>query len=105
MFDIPKKATQLSSTKTIKTLPLIRLTVEEIKQLPDGELLKLLSGEGRDGAISAPLLQAISYELTSRQIQRSSKPHWTVKPMFYLTCLAVLFGFIAALASVVAVLK
>lgn len=98
MFDIPKKATRLSSTKATKTLPIIRLTMEEIKQLSDDELLKLLSGEGGDGVISAPLLQAISYELTSRQIQRASKPHWNVYAILALT-------FIAAAASVFAILK
>ncbi|MFC2998243.1 hypothetical protein ACFODO_23920 [Acinetobacter sichuanensis] len=102
MFDIPKKATQLSSTKATKTLPIIRLTMEEIKQLSDDELLKLLSGEGRDGAISAPLLQAISYELTSRQIQRASKPHWTVKPTFYAV---IFFGLMTIVIGILSLLK
>ncbi|WP_228203415.1 hypothetical protein [Acinetobacter sp. CFCC 10889] len=102
MFDIPKKATQLSPSKTIKPLPLIKLTVEEIKQLPDSELLKLLSGEGVSGVIPAPLLQAISYELTSRQIQRSSKPHWTVKPTFYAV---IFFGLATVIIGILSLLK
>ena len=92
MFDIPKFTIQDSVDKYLP--PQVSLTLEEIRQLSDDELLMLLSGEGRDGVIPAPLLQAISYELTSRQIQRASKPHWTIKPAFYLLIIAV---FLAAI--------
>ena len=67
MYKIPKVVIP-DSAKNIG-LPKVKLTLEEIKQLSDDELMMLLSGEGRSGIIPAPLLQAISYELTSRQIK------------------------------------
>lgn len=78
MYNLPK-VPNFQSTK----IPRLDLTLEDIKSKSDEELLKYLSGENSPGIIPAPLLQAISYELTSRQIQRASKPHWTVKPTFY----------------------
>ena len=96
MFDIPKVTLPEASKKYIPSQ--VKLTLQEIKELSDDELLMLLSGENRNGVIPAPLLQAISYELTSRQIKRSSKPHWNVYAILILT-------FIAAAASVIAILK
>lgn len=88
MFDIPKFTIQDSVDKYLP--PQVSLTLEEIRQLSDDELLMLLSGEGRNGVIPAPLLQAISYELTSRQIQRASKPHWTIIPTFIIVLIAAI---------------
>ena len=75
------------------------MTLQEIKSLSDDELLMLLSGEGQNGVIPAPLLQAISYELTSRQIQRSSKPHWTIIPTFFVACIAAIATLISIYIS------
>lgn len=100
MFDIPKVTLPESSKKYIP--PQVKLTLQEIKELSDDELLMLLSGEGRNGVIPAPLLQAISYELTSRQIQRASKPHWTVKPTFYAV---IFFGLITIVIGILSLLK
>jgi len=96
VYEIPKKLIPDAAKKYRP--PQIKLTLQEIKNLSDDELLMLLSGEGQSGVISAPLLQAISYELTSRQLKRSSKPHWTVYAALMLT-------FIAAVASIIAILK
>ena len=101
MLNIPKNL--IPSTSTQQKIKRVRLTIDEIKQLPDAELLKLLSGESSTGGvISAPLLQAISYELTSRQIERSSKPHWTVKPTFYAV---IFFGLVTIAIGVLSLLK
>jgi hypothetical protein len=96
MYKIPKVVIPDSAKKYRP--PKVKLTLEEIKQLSDDELMMLLSGEGRSGIIPAPLLQAISYELTSRQIKKSSKPHWTAY-------VGVLLALIAAVTGVVAILK
>lgn len=45
MFDIPKFTIQDSVDKYLP--PQVSLTLEEIRQLSDDELLMLLSGEGR----------------------------------------------------------
>lgn len=76
----------------------LELSITQIKELTDDELLKLLSGEGHKGAIRDSTIQLISNELLTRQIKRSSKPHWNVYAILVLT-------FIAAAASVIAVLK
>ncbi|WP_081408652.1 hypothetical protein [Acinetobacter larvae] len=98
MFQIPKD--MLPNASKPPQIKRTLLTIETIKKLSDDELLKLLSGESRDGLISAPLLQAISYELTSRQIQRSSKPHWTVTPTFIVGCIASLLAAISILVTI-----
>ncbi|MGL3997927.1 hypothetical protein ACSR4G_17055 [Acinetobacter baumannii] len=94
MYKIPKVVIP-DSAKEYRP-PKVKLTLEEIKRLSDDELMMLLSGEGRSGIIPAPLLQAISYELTSRQIKKSSKPHWTIIPTFIVACIAA----IAAIVSI-----
>ncbi|QNH52255.1 hypothetical protein HWI77_05725 [Acinetobacter venetianus] len=94
MYKIPKIVLPNSAKEYIP--PKVKLTLEEIKKLSDDELLMILSGEGRNGVIPAPLLQAISYELTSRQIKKSSKPHWTIIPTFVVACIAA----VAALVSI-----
>lgn len=97
MLNIPKNL--IPSTSSQQKIKRVRLTIDEIKQLPDAELLKLLSGESSTGGvISAPLLQAISYELTSRQIQKSAKPNW-------IAYAGLALAFVAAIASVIALLK
>ncbi|WP_111861377.1 hypothetical protein [Acinetobacter sp. CFCC 10889] len=76
----------------------LRLSVDQVKDLPTNELLKLLSGESHDGSIHETTIQLISNEILSRQIKASSKPHWNVYAILVLT-------FVAAAASVIALLK
>ncbi|MHA3054848.1 hypothetical protein E0H77_00660 [Acinetobacter sp. ANC 4633] len=83
----------------------LELSISQIQEMSSDDLLKLLSGEGHKGAIRESTIHLISNELLIRQIKEASKPHWTTNPMFYLTCMAVLFGFVAAAASIVAILK
>lgn len=97
MYKIPKVVIPDSAKKYRP--PKVKLTLEEIKQLSDDDLMKLLSGEGKSGIIPAPLLQAISYELTSRQIKESSKPHWTVYFGVVLAFIAAITGIIQLLSS------
>ena len=74
------------------------LTLSEIRELGDDELLKLLTGEADMGMVHSHLMQVISHELISRQIRKASRPHWTVYAVLLLT-------FIAATTGVVAILK
>ncbi|WP_180007944.1 hypothetical protein [Acinetobacter sp. YH16057] len=95
MYSLPKEP-NFQSTK----IPKLDLTLDEIKSKSDEELLRYLSGENSPGIIPAPLLQAISYELTSRQIQRASKPHWTVTPTFIVGCIASILAAISILVTI-----
>ncbi|AMW78621.1 hypothetical protein AMD27_06800 [Acinetobacter sp. TGL-Y2] len=95
MYGLPKEP----SFKMPK-IPRLDLTIEEIKSKSDEELLKYLSGEDSPGLIPASLLQAISYELTSRQIRESSKPHWTVTPTFIVGCIASVLAAISILVTI-----
>ncbi len=73
-------------TKTIKPFDFktLKISLDEVKKLSDEELLKLLSGEGHDGLILDRTALLISNELLTRQIKEASKPHWTIKPAFFL---------------------
>lgn len=97
MYGLPKEP-NFKSPK----IPRLDLTIEEIKSKSDEELLRYLSGQDSPGLIPAPLLQAISYELTSRQIKEASKPHWTVKPTFYAV---IFFGLITIVIGILSLLK
>lgn len=68
----------------------LTLTIDEIKQLPTDELLKLLSGESHKGAIHDSMIQLISNEILSREIKEAAKPNWTIKPALFLL-IATLF--------------
>lgn len=98
MYKIPKVVIP-DSAKEYRP-PKVKLTLEEIKQLSNDELMMLLSGEGENGIIPAPLLQAITFELTSRQIRESSKPHWTVTPTFIVGCIASVLAAISILVTI-----
>ncbi|WP_312317123.1 hypothetical protein [Acinetobacter variabilis] len=95
MYSLPKEP-NFQSTK----IPKLDLTLDEIKSKSDEELLRYLSGENSPGIIPAPLLQAISYELTSRQIQRASKPHWTVTPTFIFVCVSTLLTAVSIMLTI-----
>ena len=80
-------------TKVVKlpNLNTLSLSLKEIKNLSDEELLKLLSNEGHDGHMLDRTVQLISNEILIRQIKKSSKPHWTITPTFIFVCLSTLF--------------
>lgn len=78
------------------------ISLEEIKNLSDEDLLRLLSGESHDGNILDVTVQLISNELLIRQIKEASKPHWTVKPTFYTV---VFFGLITIIIGILSLLK
>lgn len=71
-------------------LNILELSFDQIKKLPDDELLKLLSGEGHNGLIRESTIQLISNEILSRQIKEASKPHWTITPTFIFVCISTL---------------
>lgn len=89
-------------TKTIKPLDLktLSLSFEEIKKLSNEDLLKLLSGEGHDGHILDRTVQLISNEILIRQIKEASKPHWTVKPAFFLLVVTLILTAIPAAETI-----
>lgn len=74
----------------------LNLSLRQIKALTDDELQKLLSGEGHKGGIRDSTIQLISNEVLIRQIRESSKPHWTVIPIFIVSCIAA----VAAIAAI-----
>ena len=80
----------------------LQLTFDQVKNLPTDDLYKLLSGESHSGAINEKTVQLISNEILSRQIQRASKPHWTVKPTFYAV---IFFGLITIVIGILSLLK
>ncbi|RGD93395.1 hypothetical protein [Acinetobacter sp. SWAC57] len=76
------------------------LTLAEIRELSDDDLLKLLTGESYEGMIHPALMQVISHELTSRQVMEASRPHWTVTPTFIVGCIASLLAAISILVTI-----
>ncbi|MCO8058090.1 hypothetical protein [Acinetobacter towneri] len=76
----------------------LELKLNQIKELPTDELLKLLSGESHSGLIRESTIQLISNEILSRQIKEASKPHWTVY-------LGVVLAFIAAITGIIQLIK
>lgn len=71
---------------TIKSLAPVNLTMSQIKNMTDEELIKTLTGELNPKAnrIADGSMQLISNELLTRQIKEASKPHWTITPAFFL---------------------
>lgn len=68
----------------------LKLTFEQVKNLPTNDLYKLLSGENHSGSISDKTVQLISNEILSRQIKEASKPHWTITPTFIVATIAAI---------------
>jgi len=84
----------------------IKLTVAQIKSMPDEKLLEVLNGKfSNDGIVTLPLQQIIIAELTRRNMERSSKPHWSVIPSFILLIAAVVISILAYLQGVESVQK
>jgi hypothetical protein len=89
MFDIPR-----FSIPEIKT---VSLSVSEVKALSDEELLSVLSGESKhEGMVLPQLQQVITSELLRRNMERTSKPHWSVAPSFWLLIVGTSAACIAA---------
>ena len=101
---------QLHNTKTKHADPVkliepvdfnfLELKLNQIKELPTDELLKLLSGESHSGLIRESTIQLISNEILSRQIKESSKPHWTVTPTFIVGCIAAVLAATSILVTI-----
>lgn len=89
-------------TKNIKhyDFNFLKLSVDQVKDLPTNELLKLLSGESHDGLIHETTIQLISNEILSRQIKEASKPNWTIKPAFFLLIATLFLTAIPAVKTV-----
>ena len=80
----------------------LELSIAQIRELSDDDLLRLLSGEGHHGLIRDPIIHLISNEILSREIKESSKPHWTIKPTFYAV---IFFGLISVVMGVLSLLR
>jgi|WetSurMetagenome_2_1015567.scaffolds.fasta_scaffold1197826_1 hypothetical protein len=81
----------------------VRLSIEQVKSLPDEKLLALLNGEGdTDGIVPLPLQQIITSELLRRNLERTSKPHWSTVPSFWLLVISVVLSFAAIVIAVIA---
>ena len=78
----------------------LKLTTDKVKLLSTEELLKLLSGEGHNGAIHESTIQLISNEILSRQIKESAKPHWTVTPTFLVSTIAAIASIVSVIAAI-----
>jgi len=95
-------AEAISKEPPLKTLNLnpLKLTSKEIKALTDEDLFALLNGEKYKGIIPLPIMQSISNELLIRQIEKSSKPHWTVTPTFIVSCIAAIASIISIVLTI-----
>lgn len=92
MYEIPRI--------NIPHLKTVSLSVDEVKAMPDAELLAVLSGESNhEGIVTPALQQLINYELQRRTIERKSKPHWSVIPSFCLLIVSALTPFVLSWRS------
>jgi hypothetical protein len=101
----PLYNTKMEHTDPVKLIKpvdfnFLELKLNQIKELPTDELLKLLSGESHSGLIRESTIQLISNEILSRQIKESSKPHWTVTPTFIVGCIAALLAATSILVTI-----
>ena len=91
--DIADYAPQIDSD--MPELNELSLTLAEIRELNNDDLLKLLTGESDQGFIAPSLLQAINNECVRRQMELISKPHWTIFPTFIVACLAAVSSIVS----------
>lgn len=99
----------MSDVKTIdqsvfESLAPVNLTMSQIKNMADDQLIKTLTGELNPKAnrIADGSMQLISNELLIRQIEKASKPHWTTNPTFYAV---IFFGLITIVIGILSLLK
>lgn len=72
---------------------MITLTRKQIKAMSIDQLQGLLLGEGREkGMLTLPTLEAIRAEITIR----TSRPHWSMTPAFWIALVLGLYGAIVA---------
>jgi hypothetical protein len=105
MEDWLKYAPRIEAPPAIEMpkLRFVDLSVEQIRAMPDAELLSVLSGEYDDGAIlPANLQQLVATELHSRGLLAASKPHWSIVPSFWLLVVTAVLALIAAVAAILA---
>lgn len=84
----------------------IRFSIKQIQAMSDAEIMSIMAGQhSLEGTMYHDTLHLLSTELNRREIQRSSKPHWTTTPGFILSAVAAVASVVAAVVSVVALLK
>ena len=94
MFEIPIPRIDFPKLPEIKS---VSLSVSEVKEMSDEELLSVLSGESKhEGIVPLQLQQVITSELLRRNMERTSKPHWSVTPSFWLLIVGTSAACIAA---------
>jgi len=98
--ELDMNSVKMADPSVFKLLTPTNLTMSQIKNMTNEELIKTLTGELNPKAnrIADGSMQLISNELLTRQIKEASKPHWNVYAILALTL-------VAAAASVVALLK
>ena len=84
MFQLPKIE--------IPKINYLSLSMAQIKAMSDKELEKALAGEAGDGIVPITTQNLIIAELNKRVIERASKPHWTLIPVFLFTAISVIFA-------------
>lgn len=99
----------MNAVKTIDpsvfaSLAPVNLTMSQIKNMTNEELIKTLTGELNPKAnrIADVSMQLISNELLIRQIEKASKPHWTTNPTFYAV---IFFGLITVVIGILSLLR
>lgn len=103
--DSANRAIEITRRVTARTMP-IRFSVRQIRVMSDAQIMSIMSGESDiEGTLYQDTLHLLSAELNRREIQRSSKPHWTTTPAFILSAVAAVASVVAAVVSVVALLK
>ena len=91
MYEIPRINLDIPALKSVV------LSVSELKAMSDAELLAVLNGESsRKGIVSLQLQQIITSELFRRNLVRTSKPHWSMTPSFWLLIISTTAACIAA---------
>ncbi|KAF0216567.1 MAG: hypothetical protein FD174_3661 [Geobacteraceae bacterium] len=74
--DIKVNIQKFEKTKVL--LKVAELSVAQIKEMKDEEIISVLTGEkGIGGVLPLSLQQALTNELLTRTIHKASKPHWT----------------------------
>jgi len=77
-------------------------SLAELKRISDEEIRAFIDGDLSDGAFIPVIpIQMALHELAMRQIERATKPHWSVLWTFWL----VLASFVTALVGVLLMLR
>src|SRR6218665_1242878 len=94
-FELPRGQVDPGRVQTL------RLSLAQLREMSDDELLKLLTGESElKGLLRAATAQSIQAVLHERALQRATKPRWTEVPSFWLLVVAVLLAALGAPGAV-----